>query len=419
MAIATTTTMSASVVTAYLRDYLYYADLQTAWAKLLFPHMRKAVVGGKELRGKTIQVPVYSDIAEVTTSLTETADVTPVGMDDSYVQVTMAEEGNVVQTTRFLENIAAYTDIGKVAARMVAKNMAVRRDKILRNAIVYSATDVIYGGTATTRNGLDTTNDKITYAKIVEAVERARSKGVPALPDGTYFTVVHPAIMQDLVTLEEWKNPAYYQNVTIITDGSFKGIENGRLPYEFARLYDLRFVRSPYGKLFLGAGTAAQTATTLSAAAAAGATTVTVTSATGLTAGDYITIGTVESGSTVQHTTEQVLITNVNGTTLTIKGGGAEGEVGDTGLKFAHANGSAVTEAPNVAAIPILGPESAVIAFASDVGWEGEVALEWAATNIPKRFINHSWYWVGGAAIVDQNVVQLEVAISGKVIGNN
>lgn len=419
MAIATTTTMSASVVTAYEKDYLYFADLQTSWAKLLYPHMRKEIVGGKDLRGKTIQVPIYSDIAEVTASLSETSDVTPVGMDDSYVQVVMAEEGNVVQTTRFLENIAAYTDIGKVAARMVAKNMAVRRDKILRNAIVFNATDVIYGGSATSRATCDTTSDKITYAKIVEAVERARSKGVPALPDDTYFTVIHPALIADLVTLDEWKYPAYYQNASIITDGSFKGIENGKLPGEFARLYDLRFVRSPYGKLFLGAGTPAQTATTITADAAAGATTIVVADATGLAAGNYITLGTVESGTTVRHTTEQLMITAVDSLTLTFKAGGSEGVVGDGGLKFAHASGSAVVEAPNVAAIPILGPESAVIAFAQDVGWEGEVALEWSPTQLPKRFINHSWYWVGGAKIVDQNVVQIECATTGNVIGNN
>jgi len=419
MAVTTTAELSNAVVTQYEKDFLYFADLATTWAKLLYPHMRKEIIGGKGLRGTTVNIPIFTDMVEVTSGLTEANDVTPVQVDDSYVQLTIAEEGNVAQTTRLLENIAAYFDVGKVVAKMIGKNMAVRRDKIMRNAAVFAATDKVYGGVATTRAGLDTTSDTITYAKIVEAVARARSKGVPPLPDGSYFTVYHPALETELLALNQFLYPGYYQNAKVIMDGSFESIDAGRLPGEMFRFGDLRFVSSQYGKLFLGAGTPLQAATTLDGGHAAGATTVNVASATGIIAGNYITIGTIEQTTTAVHATEQVLVTAVSTNALTVKGAGAEGVAGDTGLKFAHLTGVSVVESPNVAALPIMGPESVVIGFASDVGWEGEVSLDFAPTQLPRRFINHSWYWVGGAKIIDHNVVQLEVATAGNVLGNN
>jgi N4-gp56 family major capsid protein len=419
MAVTTTTSLSNSVVTQYEKDFMYFADLNTTWADVIYKHMKREQVGGKGLRGSTINIPIFTDMAEVTASLTESGDVTPVEVDDAYVQLTIAEEGNVAQTTRFLENIAAYYDVGKPIAQMIGKNMAVRRDKIVRNAICFGATDIIYAGAATSRVTLDTTSDTITYAKIAEGVARAKSKGVPPFPDGTYLTVYHPALETELLALASVVNPGYYQEAQVLMDGDFRSIAGKRFEGETYRLAGLRFIPSQYGKLYLGAGTVAQAATTLNGDHAAGATTVNVASAANITAGDYVTIGTLESSTTARHSTEQVYVSAVDTNALTIRGAGTEGVAGNTGLKFAHLSGVAVTESPNVASIPIMGPESAIIAFATDVGWDGEVSLEWAPTQLAKRFINHGWYWVGGAKVIDHNVVVIEAATAGKILGNN
>lgn len=420
MAVTTTTIMPASVVTAYTKDFLFFQDLETTWAKMFYANMRKEVVGGRELRGKTIQVPIYTGMPEVTDHLTESSDVTPVSMQDAYTSITIYEEGNVLQNTRFLENIAAYTDVGAVAARMIGKNMAVRRDKIIRNAIVFNVTDTVYCGAATTRATLDASADKITYDNIVEAVARARGRGIPPLSDGTYFTIYHPCLERDLVALSQFAYPAYYgPNVEMLMSGDMTNVMGKKLPGEKYRFGSLRFIESQYGKVFCGAGTPTQGATTSTAAVAAGDTVINVANATGLAVGNWITVGTVESSTTAVPATENVLITAVNTLALSIRGAGADGDANDVGFKFAHGSGAAVVEAPNVCALPILGPESAIIAFAADVGWEGEVSLEWAPTQLPRRFLNHAWYWVGGAKLIDKNCVQIECATTGNFYGNN
>jgi N4-gp56 family major capsid protein len=417
MAVTTTTTLDASVVTAYERDYLLAFMQKKVWATLCWQRMLRKVVGGRDLAGKTVQVPVYEPLSVPTASLTEHLDVTPEAWADSSVSITIAEEGNVVQKTRML-NMTSYVELGQPIASAIGQNMAKRVDRIIRDAVVFNATDVIYGGTATSRVTCDTTADKITYAKVVEAVVRAQNRGVPSFPDGSYATVVNPALMADVVGLTEWTAVAEYSDPTMIVTGDISVIgKGGRFPDEKGRLFNLRFLTHEYGKLFLGAGTAAQAATSLSADAAAGATSLSVGDATGFAAGTYVTVGTLESSTTAQPTTEQVLITAVDGTTLTIRGAG--NAFGNWGLKFAHSSGASVIEAPNVAAIPVLGPESMVLAFADEVGQDGEVAIEWASTNIPRRFQNHSWYWVGGSAIVDKNVVMLEVATTGNILGEN
>jgi N4-gp56 family major capsid protein len=410
--------MDASVVTAYDKAYLLAFVKRQVWSSVLWPKMLRKVTGGKELKGKTVQVPVYEPLGLVTSHLTESADVVPEAFGDSYVTVTMYEEGNVVQHSRLLD-LTSYTEVGEPIAEALAAQQAERLDRIVRDAIVMNASHKLYGGDATSRVtcGTASTSDVVTYAKIVEAVTRAEVMGITPFDDGTYVAIVHPAVMTELTALNEWAYPAYYQDKGVLSTGLQN---NGKkmFTYEVGALYRLRIISHPLGKLFLGAGVAAQAATTSTADVAKSATTITVSDASGLAAGNYITVGTLESSTTAYPTTEQVKIVSVASTTLTIQGAG--GTHDDFGFKFAHSSGASVIEACNVAAIPILGPRSAIIAHPSELDATGEVVLNNPApTNIPKRFFNHSWYNVLGAAIVQKQVVALEVATAGNTYGNN
>jgi hypothetical protein len=223
---------------------------------------------------------------------------------------------------------------------------------------------------------------------------------------------MHPALFPDLAGISEWTAVGEYADPALIYRGK-PGVlgKGGRFKNERGMLAGLRFIEHPYGRLFLGAGTPAQSATTLNGAVTAGATEVVLTAATGITAGDWVTLDQGEA------TEEQVLVTAVDTNTLTVRGGG--NSLGNWGLKYAHANGSGAVEAPNVAGLPVFGPRSIRGRFASDPGKNGEVSIEFKATNIPKRFLNHAWYWIGGFAIVDKYVVRGEVACSGHVYGSN
>lgn len=406
MTVTTTTAMSNSVAAAYDRQYIDAFLSSRIWFELVD---WGEPVGGN-LRGSTINQPVLEQLDPATGTLTEGSDVTPVAMDDSNVAISIAEYGNVVQTTRFL-SLTAFTDIERAAARAVGQNQARSLDLVIRE-VAAGGTLVIYPGTVTARTDLDTTNDKIDYEFVSQLVSMAASLGIPPFEDGTYATVVHPALFPDLAGITEWKAVGEYSDPKLIYMGK-PGVlgKGGRFKNERGMLAGLRFVEHNLGKLFLGGGTPAQSATTLGAAATAGATSVTVADATGLAAGDWITI---DKG---QATEEQVLITAVSGTTLTIRGAG--NGFTNFGLKYAHSSGAGVIEAPNVAALPIFGPNSLKGRYASDPGMNGEAAVEWASTNIPRRFLNHSWYWIGGFGRMEKWLLRAEVACTGHIYGDN
>ena len=171
----------------------------------------------------------------------------------------------------------------------------------------------------------------------------------------------------------------------------------------------IRFVPHRAGKLYLSGGATAQAATTLSAAVAAGATSCTVASATGLAAGDYITLGTLEANDA-----DQVQITVVSGTDLTIKGGG--NTPGNLGCAYAHASGAAVTEAANVAAVPIIGKNSLKGVHGDDTGRYGIATLaeglDVLQTGGQGRFVYPGWYWFGGVGIWTRYLIRGECAVS-------
>jgi len=406
MTVTTTSVLSNSVATAYNKEYLEAFLNQ----RILFDLIDWGEPIGGNLRGSTISQPVLEEMAVASSALTEGTDVTPVALDDSAISMTIYEYGNVVQTTRFLK-ATAFTDTERGAAQAVGQNMAKSLDFTARTKLV-GGTMVMYPGSVAARTDLDATNDKISYQFIANLVSMAASMGIPPFEDGTYATIANPALYVDLANMSEWKAVGEYADPKLLYMGK-PGVlgKGGRFKNERGMLAGLRFIEHPYGKVWLGGGTVAQTATTVADAAAAGATSIVVTAATGLAAGDWITLG---KGTATE---EQVQITAVSDTTLTVRGVG--NAFGNWGCKYAHAASATVTEAPNVVGLPVFGPKSLRGRFASDPGKNGEVSVEWAATNLPKRAINHSWYWIGGFGVVDKWVVRGECATSGHVLGTN
>lgn len=407
MAVTGTSVMADSVATAYDKDYM------AAFAKMqVFFDLAEwgEPIGGDGMRGSTIQQAVIEEMDPATSALGETSDVTPVALADSNVQITIGEYGNAVQLTKFLSTVS-YTNTEKMAAEAVGQNQARSLDLVARVALTGGT--LVFYPTHTSRVTLTTADDKPTYDFIAQLASMAAGMGIPPFEDGTYATVVHPAILPDLLGITEVKAVGEYSDPKLLYTGKAGQLAGGgRFKGEQFMIAGVRFIVHPYGKLYMGAGVPAQAATTLGADAAAGATSITVASASGLAIGDWLTVGTVGSS-----TAEMVKVTNVVSTTITVQGAG--NTLGNFGLKYAHASGAAVTEAPNVAGLPIFGPHSLRGRFASDPGKMGRAAVEFASTVIPRRFVNHSWYWVGGFAIVDKFVLRGEVATTGKVYGPN
>jgi hypothetical protein len=181
-------------------------------------------------------------------------------------------------------------------------------------------------------------------------------------------------------------------------------------------LAGIQFLPSNMGRLYLGAGTAAQAATTLNGAVSKGATTCVVTDATGMAAGNYLTVGTLETESVNPGANlEQVYITNVNGTTITVR---ANGNNDNFGFRFNHASGESVVEAYNVAAIPLIGKDSLIGVYGSDSKEYGIPKFR-DDLDILNRFDYYGWYWYGGVGVIQKKIVLGKCAVSRSIIGFN
>jgi N4-gp56 family major capsid protein len=397
MAITYTSTLTDSIATLYEKDYLEECRKTSVWAQDGLVNWKYAL-GGENLRGSSIQIPMIAEMALATTALTETSDVTPVALADYACTVSFYEYGNVAQTTRMLD-IENYADMGKMAAFAVAQNKAKSIDSLVRTAAI-GGTWVSYVSGVGTRTGLDTTNDLLTFADLMLL------KGLIADASITGFgndhaLLVHPLVLAGIAS-----------DSNFLTAEAYKGngtVFNG----EVGKMAGFRFISHEYGKLYLSGGSTAQAATTTSAAITAGDTTVTLTASANIVAGDYITIGTLEDSGA-----EQVMVTGYSsGSTATIMGRGNSAT--NFGCKYAHASGAAVTEAANAAGIVVAGRNSLFGAYARDIGKDGRVRIEWAKTNIPERFLNHSWYWIGGVGRNEHALLRFECAVPGGIIGNN
>jgi N4-gp56 family major capsid protein len=401
--------MSSSVATAYNKDYLLNLFSSRVWFDFID---WQDPVGGS-LRGSTLQQPVLEELAPAIAALSETGDADIVALDDDKVDITVYEYGNVVQVTRFLK-VVAYTSIEKAAAKAVGQNQGRSIDWLIRSVACGGTLSVMPTG-CVARSDLDTSNDLFDYEEATILAAQAASMGIPPFEDDSYVAIVHPLLLKDIQNSSEWKAVGEYSDPKLIYSGRPGQIYGGaRFKGEVGSLAGIRFIRHRLGRIALGEGTVAQAATTLTASPSAGDTSIEVTAATGLAAGDWITINA--GGATA----EQVLITGVDGTTLTIRGAG--NKFSNFGLMYDHVHtpvAEKVVEAANVAVVPILGPQSIRGRFASEVGKNGEVRISEAAKNLPGRFINHSWYWLGGFARMEKYLLRGEYAVTGSMYGDN
>ena len=183
MTVTTSAILDNSVVTQYDADYILNFHMNELWAKIMGDTQRRKVSpSGAGKKGKTVQLAVYEDLEPPTDHLTENLDVTPKTIDDTYVECTIYEEGDVIQSSRWL-SVVAYTDYMAAIAKALAKQHARRQDNIVRDAIVFAQQRTIYGGGGVSRVDLNTTDDKLTFAKFQEAYGMAVTQGIPPFED--------------------------------------------------------------------------------------------------------------------------------------------------------------------------------------------------------------------------------------------
>jgi len=148
--------------------------------------------------GSSVVFSIYSDLAQATSTLTETSDVSSIALGNpNQVTVTLNEYGSAVTTTKKL-NLTSFNDVDSALADIIAYNSADSIDAVVASVLT-GGSNVIYAGTsgATSTNTV-TATDVMTVAAIREAVTELRTnKAVPRIND-LYAAYLHPRQAADL-----------------------------------------------------------------------------------------------------------------------------------------------------------------------------------------------------------------------------
>jgi N4-gp56 family major capsid protein len=146
--------------------------------------------------GSSVVFSIYSDLAQATSTLTETSDVSSIALGNpSQVTVTLNEYGSAVTTTKKL-NLTSFNDVDSALADIIAYNAADSLDNVVGQTLV-GGTNVIYGGSATS-SATVVAASKMTVSNIRQAVTELRTnKALPRMGE-LYAAYVHPRQAADL-----------------------------------------------------------------------------------------------------------------------------------------------------------------------------------------------------------------------------
>jgi len=193
--LTSSSTISALVTTAY--------DQYVRMALRSIPVMR-ALADVKPVQqampGSSVVFSIYSDLAQATSTLSESTDVNSIALGNpSQVTVTLSEYGSAVTTTKKL-NLTSFNDVDAALADIIAYNAADSIDNVV-GQVLSAGTNVIYatgGATDPSSSATVEPTDVITVADIRNAVVSLRTnKALPRMGE-LYAAYLHPRQSADL-----------------------------------------------------------------------------------------------------------------------------------------------------------------------------------------------------------------------------
>jgi len=323
--------------------------------------------------GSSVVFSIYSDLAQATSTLTESADVSSIALGNpSQVTVTLAEYGSAVSTTKKL-NLTSFNDVDAALADIIAYNAADSIDNVV-GQVLCAGTQVIYAngpsGTVPTASSAVLPVDTITTADIRNAVVTLRTnKALPRIGE-LYAAYLHPRQSADLRAESGtggFQELTKYVERTPFTAGAV-GVLEGAFVVETPRVLN---------GLKLAAGLSTTTTIT-NVALTSNVVTITTAVAHGLGTGQVVTVAaTTNTGVNGTYT-----ITGVTSTTFTYALTASNiTSVADTGT---------VTFTNNYRAI-IAGREALAEAQAADIS-----TIIGPEIDALRRFRTIGWYYFGG-----------------------
>ena len=176
------------------------------------------IKGGTYHPGSSVSFLFWSDLADATTALSETADVDAVALADSTASITLVEYGNAVIPTAKVR-ATAFTDVDRGVANIVGRNAAKTQDTLARTTVA-AGTNVTYatgGSTDPVSRASVEASDTLTGFDVAKVVALLRAADVPGLDGETYGGIIHPHVSVDLraeTDASGWLVPANYSDAT-------------------------------------------------------------------------------------------------------------------------------------------------------------------------------------------------------------
>jgi N4-gp56 family major capsid protein len=315
--------------------------------------------------GSSYKFNFLSKMTPATSAISEVYDVVPQILRDATASITPTSRADGLEWTELLD-IEAFTNYAE-------ERMKVLGEGSMESIELLAIAAALQGGLvdrATARASLDagTSGHRFNDAAILKAGAMVRAlKCVPFMEMGTpqHLAVGHSDITYDLIQSGNLNTIMLYQDKALLTN---RGLFNG----EVGEIGGFRVLASPWGKVFGGAGAdnGTNVDTTLSSAANALAKQIVVASATSITVGRTLTIGTEETGNTFRPTNEIVRVSDLYSSGTTVDVISSEG---NNGLRYDHASGEAVRNADNVYPVAYGSPGSLVKVYAEEIGEFGKV----------------------------------------------
>jgi len=340
--------------------------------------------------GSSVVFSIYSDLAQATSTLTESSDVSSIALGNpSQVTVTLAEYGSAVSTTKKL-NLTSFNDVDAALADIIAYNAADSIDNVV-GQVLCAGTQVVYAngpsGTVPTSSATVLPVDTITTADIRNAVVTLRTnKALPRIGE-LYAAYLHPRQSADLRAESGtggFQELTKYVERTPFTAGAV-GVLEGAFVVETPRVLN-------------GLNLAAGIGTTVSVtnkALTSNVATLTTAVAHGLGVGQVVTVSGVDSTFNGTYTITVV------GTTTTFSYAKTASDVAS-----AAATGT-VTFTNNYRAI-IAGREALAEAQAADIS-----TIIGPEIDALRRFRTIGWYYFGGFnRLREAALVRIESAAS-------
>jgi len=379
MAIPTGTPTSSSTISALVTAAY---DQYVRMALRSIPVMRSLAdvkPVQQAMPGSSVVFSIYSDLAQATSTLTETSDVSSIALGNpSQVTVTLNEYGSAVTTTKKL-NLTSFNDVDSALADIIAYNAADSIDNVV-GQVLSAGTNVIYSngpsGTAPTSSATVLPVDTMTVADIRNAVVSLRTnKALPRMGE-LYAAYLHPRQSADLraeTGTGGFQELTKYVERTPFVAGAV-GVIEGAFIVETPRV--LNGMKLTVG----GSTTISPTVAITNVALTSNVVTITTASAHGLGVGQVVTVAAT-TNTAVNGT---YTITGVASTTFTYALTASNiTSVADTGT---------VTFTNNYRAI-IAGREALAEAQAADIS-----TVIGPEIDALRRFRTIGWYYFGGFA---------------------